>query len=97
MVSGGVHGKGVGIARTIMTGAGFIIVVFQVFILMWTRGGEDTTGPIIGTDTGGIMRGFLTNDFTRTGRAGIIGDIGKGKEPGALRAINLDRKNTYGN
>ena len=39
------------------------------------------------------MNGFLTNDFNRTGRAGIIIDIGKGKEPGASRAINLDRNN----
>jgi hypothetical protein len=36
------------------------------------------------------MNGFLTDDFDRTGRAGMIIDIGKGKEPGASRAINLD-------
>jgi hypothetical protein len=39
------------------------------------------------------MTGFLTNDFNRTGRAGIIIDIGKSKKPGASRAINLDRNN----
>ena len=37
------------------------------------------------------MNGFLTNDFNRTGRAGKIIDIGKGKERGASRTINLDR------
>ena len=37
------------------------------------------------------MNEFLTNDFNRTGRAGIIIDIGRSKEPGASRAINLDR------
>jgi hypothetical protein len=37
------------------------------------------------------MNGFLTSDFTRTGRAGVIIDTGKGEEPGAFRAINLDR------
>jgi hypothetical protein len=37
------------------------------------------------------MNGFLISDFTRTGRAGIIIDTGKGEEPGASRAINLDR------
>ena len=39
------------------------------------------------------MNGFLTNDFNRTGRAGKMIDIGKGKELGASRAINLDRNN----
>jgi hypothetical protein len=33
MVGGGVHGKVVGIAQIIMTKDGFIIMVFQVFIL----------------------------------------------------------------
>ncbi len=36
------------------------------------------------------MNGFLTNDCNRTGRAGKIIDVGKGKELGASRAINLD-------
>ncbi|WP_148202482.1 hypothetical protein [Syntrophus aciditrophicus] len=35
------------------------------------------------------MNGFLTNDFSRTGRAGRVIDIGKGKEAGVSRAINL--------
>jgi hypothetical protein len=48
---------------------------------------------MIGTDTGGTMNGFLTSDLSRTGRAGGIIDIGKGKGPGASRAINLDRNN----
>jgi hypothetical protein len=39
------------------------------------------------------MNGFLTDDFNRTGRAGIIIDIGKGMEPGASRAIKSDRSN----
>jgi len=37
------------------------------------------------------MSGFLTGDFDRTGRAGIIIDIGKGKKPGASRNINVNR------
>ena len=93
MVGGGVHGKGVGIARIIIIGVGFIITMFQVFILMWTRGGEDTTENIIGMDTGGTINGFLTNDVDRTGRAGKIIGIGKGEEPGASRAIDLNRNN----
>jgi len=93
MAGGGVHGKGVGIARIIIIGVGFIITAFQVFIMMWTRGGEDTTENIIGTVTDGTLNGFLTNDVDRTGRGGIIIDIGKGKEPGASRAINRDHNN----
>ena len=97
MVGGGVYGKVVGIAHIIITGAGVIITMFPVFILMWTQGGEDTTETIIGTGTGGTMNGFLTNNFNRTGRAGKMIDIGKGKELGASRAINLDHKNRYRN
>jgi hypothetical protein len=37
------------------------------------------------------MNGFLTGDSNRTGDAGTTIDIGKGKEPGASGAINLDR------
>jgi len=91
MAGGGVYGRVVGIALIIITGVGFIMTEFQAFILMWTQVGEDTTETVIGTDTRGTMNGFLTSDFTRTGRAGIIIDTGKGKEPGASRAINLDR------
>ena len=41
------------------------------------------------------MNGFLTNDYNRTGIAGIIIDIGKGKEAGASRTINIDRNDNY--
>jgi len=51
---------------------------------------------MIGTDTGGTTNGFLTDDFRTTGRAGTIIDIGKGSEPGASRAIDLDRYNRDG-
>lgn len=93
MVGGGVYGKVVGIAHIIITGVGLITTMSQVSILMLIQVGEDTTETIIGTDTGGTMNGFLTDDFNRTGRAGIIIDIGKGKEPGASRGINPDRTN----
>ena len=90
MVGGGVFGKVVGIVHVIITGAGVIITMFQVFILMLTQVGEDTTEIIIGTGIGGTMNGFLTNDFNRTGAVGKRTDIGKGKKLGASRAINLD-------
>ena len=37
------------------------------------------------------MNGFLPNAFNRTGRAGIMTDIGNGKELGASRTISLDQ------
>jgi hypothetical protein len=48
-------------------------------------------------DTSGTMNGFLIDDFSRTGRTGIMIGIGNGKEPGASKAINLDRINRYRN
>ena len=39
------------------------------------------------------MNGFLTNDFNRTGRAGVLINIGKSKKLGASRAISLDHNN----
>jgi hypothetical protein len=93
MVGGGVHGKVVGIARITMTGDGLITAMFQVFILMSTQAGEDTTDTTIGMVTGGTMNGFLTSDCNRTGSDGIMTDIGKGKEHGVSRTINPDRKN----
>jgi hypothetical protein len=44
-------------------------------------------------DTDGTIKGFLINDFTGTGRAGKMIDIGKGEEPGASRTIDLDHTN----
>jgi hypothetical protein len=39
------------------------------------------------------MNGFFTNDFYRTGGAGVMIDVGKGEELGASRAINVDHHN----
>src|SRR5512143_2640019 len=97
MAGGGVPGKAVGIAHIIITGVGLIITMFQAFILTWIQAGEDTTEPIIGTDTSGTMNGSLIADFSRTGRTGIMIDIGNGKEPGAYKAINLGRIKRYRN
>jgi hypothetical protein len=93
MVGGGVCGKVVGTAHIIITGAGVIMTVFQLFISMSTRVGEDTTEIISGAGTDGTMNGFLTGDFNRTGRAGRIIDTGEEKEPGVSRAIEIDRHN----
>ena len=39
------------------------------------------------------MNAFLTEDFNKIGRAGIMIDVGKGEELGASRSINLDHNN----
>jgi hypothetical protein len=93
MVGGGVYGKVVGIAHVIMTGAGVIMTMFRVFILMWTQVGEDTIETVIGTSTGGTMNGFLAGDFNRTGRVGMISDTGEGKELGMSRNIEFNPNN----
>ena len=93
MAGGGVHGEIVGIVRGIITGVGIIITIFQFSILMLIRVGEDITEAIIGMDTGGTINGFLTTGFNRTGRAGTMIDIGKGKELGVSRTINLGHNN----
>jgi len=93
MAGGGVHGKVVCIAHGIMTGDGLIMTVSQLFILMWTRVGEDITETIIGTNTVGTTNGFLARDFNRTGRAGMIIDTGEEKEPGVSRTIEFHHNN----
>ena len=52
---------------------------------------------VIGMGTGGTMNRFLTAGFMLTGGTGILIDIGKGKEPGASRAINPDPNHRDGN
>ena len=93
MAGGGVHGKVVGIAHSIITGVGLIITISQVSILMWIQVGEEITKAIIGLGTGGTMNGFLNNDFNRTGRTGKMITVGKDKELGASGTINLDHNN----
>ncbi len=82
MAGGGVCGKAAGIAPIIITGAGSTITRSQVFTTMSIRVGEDTSDSVIGTGTRGTMNGYLTGSFNRTGRAGKMIDIGKGKELG---------------
>ena len=91
MAGGGVHGEAIGIDHSIITGPGSVIIVFQVFILMWTRIGEDITGAVTGMDTDGNISGFLTTEFNRTGRTGRMTGTGKDKEPGTSGTISLDR------
>ncbi len=89
---GGVHGKVVGIARLITTGAGLIMVMPPVSIMMWNQVGEDSITTMIGMGTRGTTNEFLTETFDRTGVAGTMIDIGKGTELGASRTINLDQR-----
>ena len=71
--------------------------MFQVFILMSTQVGEDTTENVTGTDTVGTMNGFPSSEFNKTGRAGIVVDIGKGKVVGESRTINPNHNNRDSN
>lgn len=91
MAGGGAPGEAAGIDQSIMTGPGSIIMIFQVFILIWTRIGGDITGAVTGMDTGGNISGFLTTKFNRTGRTGRMTGTGKDKEPGTSGTISLDR------
>jgi hypothetical protein len=47
-------------------------------------------------DIDGTMKGFLTDDFNGTGRAGITIDIGKVKELGVYMTIEIDQNHTRG-
>lgn len=91
MAGGGVYGKVVGIVHSIMIGDGAIITMSQYFIMMLTRGGGDITEIVTGTGTGGTTSLSLTDNFSRTGEAGIPIAIGSGTEPGEYRTINRDR------
>jgi hypothetical protein len=74
-----------------MTVTGGIMTVFRASILMYIQGGDNTTETMIGMGTSGTMNGFLTNGFSRTGRAGMRINIGRSKKRGASRGIGLDR------
>jgi hypothetical protein len=93
VVGGGVHGKAVGIAHAIIIRVGFLITMYRAFIMMSTQVGEYATDPIIGTATDGTMNGFLIENFSTTGRTGIMTGIGNGKGHGVSRLTNLDRIN----
>ncbi len=95
MAGGGDFGTVIGIAHFTMTGGGVTTAAFQSSISMSIQVGEDTTETMIGMDTGGNMNGFLPENFNATGGVGTMIDIGKDKEPGAFRVINLER-NTKG-
>jgi hypothetical protein len=91
-VIGGDFGKDDGTVHLIMTEDGFTIVISHSFILTWTGVGETIIGTTIGMDTDGNMNVFLTTASMITGGPGVTPDIGRVKEPGVFRAINLDHR-----
>jgi len=97
VVGGGVHGKGAGIVRVIMIGTVFITDISHIFIMTYTSVGEAATGTVIGMGIGGSTKGFLINIFNKTGEIGIAIDIGKDKEDGTSKNINLLHHNRNGN
>ena len=94
MASGGVYGKGVGIAQLIMTETGSTMTMFQVSISTWIDIGELITETIVGTDTNGTTTGFLINNSKRTGGVGTRTNPGADKKPGVFRNTHLEHKNT---
>ena len=91
-VIGGDFGKDDGTVHLIMTEDEFTIVISHSFILTWTGVGETIIGTTIGMDTDGNMNVFLTTASMITGGPGVTPDIGRVKEPGVFRAINLDHR-----
>jgi hypothetical protein len=94
MVGGGVCGTAAGIGRTIMTGAGRTMGMFQGFIMTWIRVGGYITGTAIGADTRGTMSGSLSDDCDKTGAPGALMAIGNGREHGTLMVTDLYRPDT---
>jgi len=93
MVGGGAHTGVAGIAHATMIGVGVITVGFQVFTMMWTHIGEDIIQIVIGMDILGIIAQFHTHSFNQIGEDGKRTDIGKNKENGMFRVIQLNPNN----
>jgi len=89
MAGGGDPTGAAGIAHVIMIVVGVITGVYRVFIMMWTHIGEDIIQIIIGMDIHGIIARFHIHNFNQIGEDGKITDIGRNKENGMFRLIQL--------
>ena len=89
MGGGGVHGKDVGIDHVITIGVGSIINTSPIFTMILILVGEDTIETGIGMGIDGTTDGFPTNSLNKTGKVGIAVDIGKEKQNGTWKDINL--------
>jgi len=94
MAGGGDPTGAAGIVHVIMIVAGVITVGFLFFITMWTHIGDDIIQIVIGMNIPGIIAPFHTHNFNQIGKDGKITDIGKNKENGMFRVIQLNRKNS---
>jgi hypothetical protein len=81
-VTGGVHGKVVGTAHSIMTEGGVSIRVFHLGIEAYQEVGEIIIEPICGEDILGNTVEYLTMNFEVTGEAGNRADTGETNEIG---------------
>jgi hypothetical protein len=90
---GGVYGRVDGIVRIIMTEVGVILIMFHDSIPVSIQVGEDTIKTIVGEDISGTMNGFVIKDSNRTGKAGILHNIGQNKKATVFRIINLEMCN----
>ena len=97
MAGGGAHTGAAGIAHVIMIVVGVITVGYRVSIMMWTHIGEDIIQIVIGMDVLGIIAQFHIHNFNRIGEDGRMTDIGKNKENGMFRVIQLNRNHRDNN
>ena len=76
-VSGGVHGKVVGIAHNIMTEGGVSTKVFHLGMQEYIQVGEIITEAICGEGIDGIITIYLTTIFKEIGELGTTTGIGE--------------------
>jgi hypothetical protein len=89
MAGGGARGKAVGIAHGTTTRVGRTIKEFRIFILRYRQAGGIITGIVAGTDINGIISGYLSARFNRTGEHGKKTGIGSGIIPGVCNVPNI--------
>src|SRR5208337_4193779 len=93
MAGGGVRGKDVGIAHGTTTQVGPTIKGSHLFMQEYRQAGGMTTGTIAGKGISGTTNEYLSNKFSRTGRAGKIAGIGRSNKLGVSRGCNPERNN----
>jgi len=88
---GGAPGKAAGIAHGTTTQVGPTMEEPRIFIDRYRQAGGITTGIVAGTDINGIISGYLSDRFNRTGEAGKRTGTGNGIIPGEWSAGNIGR------
>jgi len=89
MAGGGVRGKAAGIALSTITQVGPTMEEPQIFIDRYRQAGGIITGIVVGMDINGIISGYLSDRFNRTGKPGKKTSIGSGIIPGGCNVPNI--------